>query len=36
MIQMHYIYYTLCLHCYYVSSTADHQALDSRGWEPLA
>ena len=35
MIQSHYIYCTLYLCCYYISSTSDHQALDPRGWEPL-
>ena len=31
----YYIYRVLCFNYYYISSTADHQTLDSRGWEPL-
>ena len=35
MIQVHYIYCVLHLYHYYISSTSDHQALDSKGWGPL-
>ena len=34
MIQVHYIYCALYFYYYYISSTSDHQALDSRGWGP--
>ena len=33
--QVHYIFCALCFYCCYISSTSDHQALDSRGWGPL-
>ena len=33
MIQAHHIYCALHF-CYYISSTSDHQPLDSRGWGP--
>ena len=33
IIQMHYFYYAF--YYYDISSTSDHQALDSRGWGPL-
>ena len=36
MIQAHYIYCALYFYYYYISSTSDHQALDPRGWGPLA
>ena len=32
MIQVHYIYCALYFYYYYISSTSDHEALDSRGW----
>ena len=35
MIQVHYMYCILYFHYYYISSTSDHQALDTRGWGPL-
>ena len=35
MIQAHFIYCALHLHCYYISSTSGHQALDPGGWGPL-
>ena len=31
MIQVYYIYYTLCFHYYYISSNLDHQVLDPSG-----
>ena len=31
MIQVHFIYYALYSYCYYISSTSDYQALDTRG-----
>ena len=34
MIQLHYVYCAFYL--YYISSTSDHQALDSGGWGPLS
>ena len=36
MIQEHYIYFALYFYHCYISSTSDHQALDPRGWGPLA
>ena len=36
MIQEHYIYCALYFYYYYISSTLDQQALDLRGWGPLA
>ena len=35
MIQVHYIYYALSFHYYYISSTSDHEGLDPRGWRAL-
>ena len=35
MLQVHYIYPALYFYDYYISSTSDHQALDSGGWGPL-
>ena len=34
MIQVRYIYCALHFCYYYISSTSDHQALDSKGWGP--
>ena len=34
MIQVHHIYCALYFYYYYISSTADHQASDPRGWGP--
>ena len=34
MIQAHYIYCALYFCYYYISSTSDHQELDSGGWGP--
>ena len=36
MIQAHYIYCELYFYYNYISFTSDHQALDHRGWRPLA
>ena len=35
MIRAHYIYCSLCFYHCCLSSTADHQPLDPRGWGPL-
>ena len=35
MIQVYYNYCALYFYYYCISSTSDHQALDSRGWGPL-
>ena len=35
MLQVHYFYPALYFYDYYISSTSDHQALDSGGWGPL-
>ena len=35
MIQVHYVHCALYFYYYYISSTSDHQALDTRGWGPL-
>ena len=35
MLQVHYIYCALYFYNYIISSTSDHQALDSGGWGPL-
>ena len=34
MIQVHHSYCVLCLCCYYISSTSDHQALDPAVYNP--
>ena len=34
VIQAHYIYYAPCFYYYFISSTLDHQVLDSGGWGP--
>ena len=34
MIQVHHIYCVLYFYYYYINSTSDHQALDSRRWGP--
>ena len=34
MIQAHYIYCVLYFYYYYISTTSDHQALDTRDWQP--
>ena len=34
--KVHYISCALYFYFHYISSISDHQALDSRGWEPLA
>ena len=36
MIQTHYIYCELYFSYNYIRFTSDHQALDHRGWRPLA
>ena len=35
MIQVHHVHCALDLYYYYISSTSDHQALESGGWEPM-
>ena len=35
MIQEHYIYCALSFYHYYISASADRQALDPGGWGPL-
>ena len=35
MVQAHHVYSALYFHCYYISSTSGHQALDPESWEPL-
>ena len=34
MIQAHYIYCVLYFYYYYISTTSDHQAWDTRDWQP--
>ena len=36
LIQVNYIYHALYFYYYYISSTSDHQVLDSGGWRPLS
>ena len=35
MIKEHYVYCAFYFYYYHISSTSDHQALESRGWGPL-
>ena len=36
MIQVHYISCAFHFYYYYINSSSNHQALDIRGWEPMA